>query len=135
VCGPEHFKPIETVGLRAAAGKIPVEIQKMGVPSRGREELRAMFGRQPGGKVPVQISTNATWTLRALSGGYSRNYDKLGQLKADAEENLYSVLMEGIESVLALANLTDESRDNGANYATTEDGRRYLSALPTRHPR
>lgn len=133
--GPSHFKDFSENNLRVAAGKIPVTISEMGPPSTGRDELRAMFGRQPGGKVPVQVSTNATWTLRAFNGGYARQHDKLGQLKADAEDNVYRLLMEGIESVLALAHITDEAGVSSQNYATTPDGRRFLSALPTRTPR
>lgn len=137
VAGPEHFKEIETIGLRAAATKIPVQLMQMGEPTRGREELRAMFGRQPGGRIPVQVSSNATWTLRAFSGGYARDYGKDGQLKADANDNHYRVLMEGIEAFLALANLTDQAGDSSINYAYAPDGRRFISSLPQnrRNPR
>lgn len=134
VAGAKHFMRDE-FGLCSAAGKIPVPVQQMGMPAQGREELRAMFGRQPGGKIPVQVSTNATWTLRAFSGGYARAYDKLGQLKPDAEENQYRVVMEGIESLLALANITEETRDSSLNYAYAPNGQRYISALPQKPAR
>jgi hypothetical protein len=127
--GAQHFGEFENVGLRAAARTIPVEVQKLGLAYKGREEFRALFSRQPGGRVPVRVSTSATWTLRALSGGYARAYDKRGQLEEFAVEGPYQVLMEGIESLLALTNIAEENDDNPRHFAYTKDGRRYVSAL------
>lgn len=131
VCaGAQHFDAHDTIGLRAAATKLPVDVTKMGVAYRGREELRALFGRQPGGRVPVQVSTNATWTLRAFNGGYIRKYDKHGQLSEFASEGPYKVLMEGLESLMSVLQFQN-LRDEGVRVAYTSDGRAYNSALAT----
>ena len=130
--GAEHFSDYDNVGLRIAAGKAGVEIQKLGVAHNGREELRALFARQVGGKLLVRVSPSATWTLRALSGGYARTHDKRGQLEEFAIDGSYKVLMEGLESLLALTNLTDGEETEQRNYATSRSGHRYLTALPGR---
>lgn len=131
VCaGAQHFDAHDTIGLRAAAQKLPVDITKMGVAYRGREELRSLFGRQPGGRVPVQVSTNATWTLRAFNGGYVRKYDKHGQLSEFASEGPYKVLMEGLESLMSVLQFQNY-RDEGTRVMHAADGRAYNSALAT----
>lgn len=132
VAGPQHWEDYENAGLRAAAGKIPVEIHRGSLPFKGREELRALLGRQPAGRISVQVSTNSTWALRALNGGYARDYDKRGDLNEFAVDNQYKVLMEGLESLLALTAITQNQSDAAPYRAYDRSGRAYNSALPQR---
>lgn len=133
VCaGSEHFTEYENVGLRAAANKIPLTVQQTGVAYKGREELRALLTVRNAGQVLVRVSPHATWSLRALSGGYARKFDRRGQLEEFAADGTYKVLMEGLESLLALTNIAEKEADSGRHYAYTRNGARYQTALPGR---
>lgn len=124
-----HFGLHDTIGLRAAARKIPVEIRRGGLENAGREDLRRMFGRKAHGQPAVVVSTRAAWTLNALSGGYCRAMGKNGVLSDEAEPGAYRTLMEALESFCALlgTGYADES-SRGITYAVTGDGRRYATA-------
>jgi hypothetical protein len=77
----------------------------------------------------LMVSDQATWAMRAFSGGYSRALLKQGVLADYAEDNAYRVLMEGLESFIALMDLgSTEAADHGMN-AETADGRPYRSML------
>lgn len=128
---PGHFSSYDTLGLRAAAAKIPVELRKGGAEHVGREELRALFKKLVRGTPAVLVDPQASWTLRALSGGYCLDIDKTGRLGQYAAPGPYRCLIEGLESVAALlrqgAPLDDN--DTGRNYSYTPNGQRYLSSL------
>ena len=66
--------------------------------------------------------------MNALAGGYCRDILPSGLSAEFAKQNAYRVLIEGIESFAALLRVGVGEDDEGKNYATTADGRRYLSA-------
>ena len=127
---PQHFQQYDTGGLRAAAAKIPMELRKGGAEHIGREELRGLMKKLVRGTPALLVDPRASWTLRALSGGYCFEVDKQGRLGQYAATGPYRCLVEGLESVCALlrqgAALT---ADDNRNYGTTPEGRRYLSSL------
>jgi hypothetical protein len=86
----------------------------------------------------VEVAGTAKWTLRALSGGYTRALVR-GRLQDFAEEGPYRLLMEGLESFLAImrAGLAekDETEDTSQPYATDRFGQRYKTAMPQRDRR
>lgn len=125
-----HFTDRDTVGLRAAARRIPMEIMPGGEIVEGRENLRKMFRTNQHGRPSVVIDPNASWTLRALAGGFCRGISKAGVITSEPEEGPYQVLIEGLESLLAGMSAA-LGLDNNAqvNYGYTEDGRRFISAL------
>lgn len=118
-----HFEPYDTIGLRAAARQVPIDLQRGGEPTTGREELRALFRRTAHGQPAVQVSEAATWTLRALAGGFCRQADA-----QEPEANPYRVLMEGVESFAGLLRAASSDVDKDRFYDYTPEGRRYLSA-------
>lgn len=123
------FKAHDTVGLRGAAARIPIQLDRGGVPQDGREEIRAFMRRRLHGMPAFRVSSSATWTLRALSGGYSKQLKADGTLTDDASEGGYKVLMEGLEAFVALmGNPAYGGDDNSLNYDYTADGRRFISA-------
>ena len=81
----------------------------------------------------LRVSTRARWTLNAFAGGYCREVGKEGMLNENAKPGPHRVLMEGLE---AFASLLRNSRtldeEEPVQYATTRDGRKYVSALGTR---
>lgn len=128
VAAPVHFDHYQNVGLIQAAGRIPLETQRGVAPQTGQMSLAPMLQRENRGFPIVRISSNARWTLNALSGGYCRGI-KNGIITGEAEEGPYRTLMEGIE---AFAGLTDAgslfAEDDDLHYDVSTQGFKYLSA-------
>jgi hypothetical protein len=128
---PDHFTKYDTIGLRAAAAHIPLEVFQGGAVEAGREQLRKMLSMSSHGSECVQVSPHATWTLRALSGGYSRKLGKDGRPEEEPEDNVYNTLMSGLCAMLA--NTANNSEvDSERHYAHTASGQRYLTSRPTK---
>ena len=126
---PKHFTAYDLIGLRAAVKHLPAELGRGGQEHTGREEIRGLLGRLTRGRPMVMVSTQARWTLNALSGGYCREVTRHGQLTEQAIEGPYRTLMEGIESLAALTKSITLRDEDNVRYAFTNDGRRYISAL------
>ena len=130
VCGAQHFDPHDTVGLRAAARRIPVEISRGGAVDRGREVFRQKLGVAVRGLPAVAIHADARWTINALAGGYCRAVTKAGVVTDEPEPGPYRTLIEAVESLLALTRAGVLDDDNDRNYDYAPNGQRYLSAFP-----
>lgn len=128
--GPLHFDQYNNVGLRQALARIPIELRPSVGSDRGRAVLRAALSRDSRGVPAVQVSQDATWTLNAMVGGYSRALAKGGVLTDYAEEGTYRLLMEGIESFLGLLELgSTDDFGSGRFNAETPSGRPYHSMV------
>jgi hypothetical protein len=125
----QHFSGHDTIGLRPAAAKIPIEIHRGGPAHQGREEIRALLRRQVKGFPALRVSSRARWTLNAFSGGYCRQVNKSGALADSPQEGVYKTLMESIESFAALMRISERDEEDGqVNYGVTSSGRRFISA-------
>jgi len=135
VVPPGHRERYTNVGLHQAVRAIPAESRSGGERVRGSLALRDFLTRRERGFPMVEISTEARWTLRALAGGYTRSLVH-GRLQDEAEAGPYRVLIEGLESFIALvkAGVTeDKDEDDGQNWRVDErTGQRYVSAMPMR---
>jgi hypothetical protein len=118
-----HFDTYSVIGLRAAAKKIPAEMQKGGEIGQGRAELRRLFEKAAHGAPAVRVDERATWTLRALAGGFAKQPD---QIEPDA--NPYRVVMEGVECMAALLRAAEGDSDNQGQFDYTPGGQRFRSA-------
>ncbi len=123
VAPQSHWGLYDLIGLRPAAKRIPVDLSRGGAPLQGREELRRMLRARVHGMATVRVSNRATWTLRALAGGFSRLVDA-----SEPEENSYAVLMTGVEAFAAMLRGAGVQNENNINWQTAPDGRRYISA-------
>ena len=134
VMPPRHWDTYHNCGLRQAVGRKTLEVRKGTPEAMGRDVIRAGLRRMSRGFPSLLVSSEATWTLNAFSGGYCRALVKGGGGLADfAEEGMYRLLMEGLESFCGLlAIISPDEAEAGRNYATSRDGRRYLSAMPGR---
>jgi hypothetical protein len=132
--GPLHFDQYNNVGLRQAIARIPMTLERGAPPANGQPHLTSLLQRERRSMPMLMVSSEARWTLNAFAGGYSRALLKQGQLAAYAEEGEYRVLMEGIESFAGRLHLggSPDDQDDGRNYATAANGRRYLTTLPQR---
>jgi hypothetical protein len=131
--GPLHFDTYNNVGLRQALTRLQIDLERGAPSERGRPHLVNLLQRERYTMPMVMVSSQATWTLNAFSGGYSRALLKAGQLADFAEEGEYRVLMEGLESFAGRLSVgSPEEENDDRNYAVTADGRRYVSTLPQR---
>jgi hypothetical protein len=129
VAGPSHFTGHDTVGLRAAAAKVPVGLRTGADLATGQAELRELLKRTSRGQPCLRVSTNARWTLNAFSGGYCRDVLRTGELSEFTKTGPHKVLMEGLEAFAGLLRggvAADDDSERRYDYDAT--GRRYLSA-------
>jgi hypothetical protein len=124
-----HFRNYDTVGLRGAVRRLPAELRSGGDILKGRAELRTLLQQQTRGLPALQVSRAARCTLNALAAGYARAVTQQGMVSEEANEGAYRVLMEGLESFAATAQIAGEE-DRNRRYAIGPDGRRYLTASP-----
>lgn len=126
VAGVRHFDQWTNVGLVQAIRNLGPEVRPGGSVEAGKSFIRQQLERLPPG---ISVSPDATWTLRAFAGGYSRPMHH-GLIADEAENNRYRVLMEGIESLCGL--LSYETMNEERNYSFDRIGRPYLSIIPNR---
>lgn len=134
VIPPHHGERYTNVGLQQAIRAIPATSRLGGEGPQGQIQLSNLFGSLSRGLPAAAIGTGARWTLRALSGGYSRPLLR-GKLADHAEEGPYRLLMEGIESFLGLQRLSvasDDDMEDMQPTAVDAYGRRYRTAMPAR---
>ena len=123
--GPQHFQQYDNIGLRAAARSCGLNLLQGGSLIQGREELRRLIQLIRGQTPMFRVSKDATWTVRALSGGYARMPDK-----KEIKEGGYKVIGEALETFAAVLAMGDFDGEQNLIYATTRDGRRFLSSMP-----
>ena len=119
-----HFQDFSVIGLKAAANKARVTVNRGGDPLVGREEIRSLMKRFSRELPAFMVSSKARWTLRAMAGGFCKD-----ATAAEPMDNSYAVLMTGLESLVGLMRGPETQDDNSASYVYTSDGRRYISAL------
>jgi hypothetical protein len=125
-CPQVHFKPYDPMGLRPAAESAGQSVLQGGDLTAGRAELRRLLAIRLGDTPLFQVAREASWTLRAMSGGYAR-----APQETEAMRGPYRVVGEALESFAAvLSGLTiDESQ---LLCGITKDGRSYHSSVPQR---
>jgi hypothetical protein len=114
----------DKIGLASAARASGLNALRGGDISTGREKLRELMRMGFDSTPMLQVSRNAAWTLRALSGGYAREPDK-----SEAMLGPYRLIGEALESFAAsgMGGLEDEG---GKPNKLTPDGKPYLSHMP-----
>ena len=131
IAPPLHFDQWQNVGLRQAVARVPGALVRGGKPDDARPAVRALLKQEVNGFPALVVSEEARWTLNGFAAGYHHPATKQGTLSPNAEDGVYKVLMEGLESFVGAAqvNSTDETIE-GRNYRTDPSGRRYESAMP-----
>jgi|HubBroStandDraft_1064217.scaffolds.fasta_scaffold05219_10 hypothetical protein len=125
---PGHFGNYDTVGLRGAARKIPVDLSQGGAGLDGRDEIRALLRRQVRAGPALRVSQRARWTLNGFAGGYCKEVLKNGMLLEEPSEGPYKTLFYGLESFASLLKMGHLGQEQPVNWQTTSDGRRYISS-------
>lgn len=115
---PRHFKLHDVLGLRPAAQSSKIVVRQGGDPVRGGEELRRLLR----GNDTLQCAMRASWTIRALQGGYN--------VESRSGEGVYSLIAEGLETFCARTSLASEEARDKVRMEVTPDGREYISSRP-----
>jgi len=130
IAAPRHFEAYDTIGLRAAAAKLPAELRRGGSELEGREVIRSLLQRTERGLPCVQIAQAARWTLNAFSCGYAREITPVGVVKQEARPGIYRTLMEGLEAFASLLKIGMVEDDKHIHYRISSTGVRYKTILP-----
>jgi hypothetical protein len=133
IAPPSHFRNYDTVGLPGAVRRLPADLRRGGDVAKGRAALRALLAQQTQGRPALQVTPRASWTSNAFAGGYAHAVDaRTGVMIAEeASDGVYRVLLEGLESAMALGLPTHDEDERNRRYAVTADGRRYLTTAPS----
>jgi hypothetical protein len=119
---------VDTVGLRVAARAAQLEVRNGGDVVRGRQLVRELLAKRRREEPMIQVAQAARWTLGAFAGGYAMAVDKRGQVAREPVDGPYRVIMEALESFVAVLQVLPTDPDLDAKrYATAADGRRYVT--------
>lgn len=122
-----QFNAYTNAGLPTALRRLNITATKG--PDHGLGSLQPFLRRQTAHQPAFLVDRRARWTINALAGGYSRSLDRSGILTDDPDEGYYRTLMEGLESFGKwLTAQTAALETDGAAYAYTRDGRRYMTS-------
>ena len=137
IAPPVHFRNYDTVGLASAVRRLPAELHRGGDIGKGRAALRALLAQQTQGRPALQVSAHASWVVNGFAAGYARALDARAARNAsgvpvaeEANDGVYRVLFEGLESALALGLPTRDEDERNRRYAVASDGRTYLTSAP-----
>jgi hypothetical protein len=123
----------DVVGLRIAARALRIEPRSGSEPARGRERIRDLLTRRKRDQPLFVVAHASRWVLNGLAGGYAYSVGKRGELSDEPEEGSYRVLMEGLESFVAVMDIADRE-DEAPRRAVGLDGREYTTILATAAP-
>lgn len=127
-----HRDTYRNVGLVQAIRRLPqdVSIGEAGAQLR-QAELAALLATQHRGQPRFLVGTAASWSLRALSGGYAKPLSNRALAAAQPDQSLYRLLMEAIEGFVALGAATEgNDEDDAQPIAYNRAGVPYRSAMP-----
>jgi hypothetical protein len=122
VVPPFHFDTRNSFGLLPAIRGL-AEARKGGDVIRGREFLRKLLRTEIRGSAAVLLGEGATWTRRAMSGGFVWEAGR-----TEPQPGLYRSLMEGLEASMGSVAYTPTEQAQPS--AIAADGTRYETADP-----
>jgi hypothetical protein len=131
----EQFDKYLNNGLAAAARRDGLTITQTSYAAKSEGQLKNWLTKRERDEPVFLVADEANWTINALFGGYARKLEKDGTLAPRPTDNQYGVLLEALESFVAWFDSTSKMSDTDmqVRYATSTDGRRYLTSLPQRH--
>jgi len=122
---------VDTVGLHVALRALQLQPRFGGDILQGRTTLRDLLSQRRRDEASLIVAAQARWTLNAFAGGYAYELDKRGKLRAEPLDGPYWVLMEGLESFVAVMSIVRSDETNTERIVTAADGRRYKTILAT----
>lgn len=135
VLPPKEFDRYANQGLNAAVRRSLVLPSQGKLPEKGRETIREMLNRKSKGGPSLLIAERASWVLRGFAGGYHLATDRRGQPMPEAEDNVYRIVMEAVESFAGIMqHATEPAADdqNAGHMSRAKDGTLYRSTIQGR---
>lgn len=130
-CAPaDQFDQFNNFGLGRALRRLKVaDAVHTPHPDRCLGSLKTALRSQALMQPAFLCARRARWTINALSLGYAYSLDKSGVLNPHPDPGYYATLMRGLESFTRWVSGGNAAAATAPlNYATTPDGRRYLSS-------
>jgi hypothetical protein len=130
VVPPEQMDKYVNFGLPAALRPLQNRVIRGQLAASSIGVLAPFIKTRNKGEPGLLVSKGATWVLNGLARGYARKMLKTGAHDDTPEENQYSLVMEAIESFAGFIQSGMLQGTDERVYATTADGRRFISTLP-----
>lgn len=133
VVPPKEFDKYQNKGIVSALRRIPRDCKNGNTYDRGREVIRELLSTRSDRPNLIVDPRKASWTMRALSGGYCYGVNSAGRPEEFAAEGVYRTLMEGLESFAGIMHHeTEASVADESNFRVGRDGRSYRSLIGNR---
>jgi len=128
----EQFDRYSNSGMPVAARNCGVTILKGANALKSSGSLAPWLQKQVRGEPALQIDEHCRWLVNGMASGYCRMLTRGVTLSEEIEDNQYKVLIEALEAFVMVFKRIEDDSDNHyqKRYATTQDGRRYLTTLP-----
>lgn len=124
----EQMNKYQNYGLPAAVRNLRNQLTLMGSHDTDRTIITGWLQRTKDGDPMVLVDSEAKWTINGLFAGYARGITGAGTLADDPTENAYKILFEPLEAFVSWFGQPARDEDHNIHYATTRDGRRYISS-------
>ncbi|MDE2097915.1 MAG: hypothetical protein KGL39_11750 [Patescibacteria group bacterium] len=125
----EQFNKYNSFGLEQAAKRLRTNLRSGAESIKSQGCLVSWIRKYVHNAPSLVVSDISRWSLNGFSWGYARKVSPTGLLNDYPEENIYSLVFEAIESFAKWADVgTSTEADNTLRYATTHDGRKYLTS-------
>jgi hypothetical protein len=121
-CPPIHWRAHDRIGLWPAASSAGQMVMQGGDLTLGQAEVRRLLAFKLGDTPLFQVAREASWTVRAMSGGYAR-----APGESEAMPGPYRLIGESLESFATVLSGAAQEHE-GANFRFTKDGRKFLSS-------
>ena len=126
----EEYDQYGNHGLIAAIKRMNKTVQRVGAAKQAEGKLAPWLRKQLRGMPAFLVDESCRWTINGLAAGYKRAMRADGSLEDKPMDDVYALLIEGIEAFVAWFDVSQQIDDSEAqrHYATTADGRRYLTS-------
>jgi len=119
---PRALHTYDTIGV-AAVLRSQGETPSTGAdPARARAQLQSLIDARK-----LQVAEQASWVLRALTGGYTYDTDA-----KTPKQNAYRTLMEAVEAVVPIFSNQAQGLE-GHRAVDPRSGKTFLTSRPDRH--
>lgn len=128
----EQFDQYTNNGMVPAFKRMKLDISRGPEAAKVEGKLTPWLQKQIRGIPALLVSEDARWVLNGFSEGYARKLTPSGTPAAHPEDNQYKLIMEALESFAAWFDVAQQvdDMDLEVHYATTPDGRRYITSRP-----
>jgi hypothetical protein len=128
----EQFDTYNNNGLVAAFKRNKLPVSRGPEAARSEGKLTPWLQRQHKGIPVMLVADTSRWVVNGLAEGYARKLTASGTLMANPDDNEYKLIIEALEVFVSWFDISQTIDDSqlDVHYASTPDGRRYISSRP-----